>query len=49
MDRLHTIVHQDWENSRPMDLTDEGLLAELEDKDEHFAEDLAIQTKKNEG
>jgi cardiolipin synthase A/B len=49
VDRLHTIVHQDWENSRPMDLTDEGLLAELEDKDEHVAEDLAIQTKKNGG
>ncbi len=49
VDRLHTIVHQDWENSRPMDLTDEGLLAELEDKDEHVAEDLAIQTKKNSG
>lgn len=43
-DRLHTIVHQDWENSRPMDLSDEGLLAELEDKDEHLAEDLAINT-----
>src|SRR5208283_5844183 len=49
VDRLHTIVHQDWENSRPMDLTDEGLLAELEDKDEHVAEDLAIQAKKNSG
>ena len=47
VDRLHTIVRQDWENSRPLDLTDEGLLAELEDKDEHVAEDLAIQTKKN--
>jgi cardiolipin synthase A/B len=46
MDRLHSIVHQDWENSRPLDLTDEGLLAELEDKDEHVAEDLAIQTRK---
>jgi len=46
VDRLHTIVHQDWENSRPMDLTDEGLLAELEDKDEHVAEDLAIDTRK---
>ena len=45
VDRLHSVVHQDWENSRPMDLTDEGLLAELEDKDEHVAEDLAIQTK----
>jgi hypothetical protein len=30
-----------------MDLTDEGLLAELEDKDEHVAEDLAIQAKRN--
>ncbi len=47
VDRLRSVVHQDWENSRPMDLTDEGLLAELEDKDEHVAEDLAIQTKKN--
>ncbi len=49
VDRLHTIVHQDWENSRPMDLTDEGLLAELEDKDEHVAEDLAIHDTKNGG
>src|SRR5271166_2816668 len=49
VDRLHSVVHQDWENSRPMDLTDEGLMAELEDKDEHVAEDLAIQTKKNSG
>jgi cardiolipin synthase A/B len=46
VDRLHTIVHQDWENSRPLDLTDEGLLAELEDKDEHVAEDLAIEGRK---
>jgi cardiolipin synthase A/B len=42
MDRLHTIVHHDWENSRPLDLTDEGLLADLEDTDEHAAEDLAL-------
>ena len=49
VDRLHNIVHQDWENSRPLDLTDEGLLAELEDKDDHVAEDLAIQDKKNSG
>ncbi len=44
--RLHTIVHQDWEHSHPLDLTDEGLLAELEDKDEHIAEDLAIDASK---
>jgi cardiolipin synthase len=46
IDRLHSVVHHDWEKSRPMDLTDEGLLAELEDKDKHVAEDLAIQMKK---
>lgn len=44
VDRLHGIVHQDWENSRPMDLSDEGLMAELEDKDQHVAEDLAINS-----
>lgn len=49
LDRLHKIVRQDWENSHPMDLTDEGLLAELEDKDDHVAEDLAIEDKKKSG
>jgi cardiolipin synthase A/B len=34
VDRLHDIVHQDWENSRPLDLTDEGLLADLQDGEE---------------
>jgi cardiolipin synthase len=42
MDRLHTVVHRDWETSRPLDLTDEGLLAELEDTDPNVAEDLAL-------
>jgi cardiolipin synthase A/B len=42
MDRLHTIVHHDWENSRPLDLTDEGLAAELEDRDSNVVEDLAL-------
>ena len=32
--RLHEIVKKDWENSHPMDLTDEGILADLEDHDE---------------
>jgi cardiolipin synthase len=40
--RLHTAVHQDWENSRPLDLTDEGLMAELEEQDTNVAEDLAL-------
>jgi cardiolipin synthase A/B len=42
MDRLHTVVHQDWKNSRPLDLTDEGLMSELEEHDENVAEDLAL-------
>ena len=46
IDRLHRIVRADWENSHPLDLTDEGLLAQLEDKDEQLAEDLAIDEKK---
>jgi cardiolipin synthase A/B len=40
VDRLHDIVHQDWENSRPLDLTDEGLLADLQDAEE--AESLGL-------
>ena len=47
VDRLHRIVREDWENSHPLDLTDEGLLAQLDDKDEHLAEDLAIDVKKS--
>jgi len=31
VERLHTIVHHDWKNSHPLDLTDAGLLADLED------------------
>jgi len=29
VDRIHKLVRQDWENSRPMDLSDEGLMADL--------------------
>ena len=39
-------MREDWEDSHPLDLTDEGLLAQLEDKDEHIAEDLAINEKR---
>jgi phosphatidylserine/phosphatidylglycerophosphate/cardiolipin synthase-like enzyme len=42
MDRLHTVVHRDWENSRPLDLTDEGLMSELEETDANASEDLAL-------
>jgi len=29
VDRIHRVVHHDWENSHPIDLTDEGLMADL--------------------
>jgi cardiolipin synthase A/B len=40
--RLHHVIHHDWEQSAPMDLTDEGLLADLEDHESEGAETLAI-------
>ena len=46
VDRLHRIAKQDWENSHPMDLSDEGLLADLEDRQEGAAQTLAIEADK---
>ena len=40
VDRLHKIAKHDWANSHPMDLTDEGLMADLE---ADAAEKLAIE------
>jgi len=42
IDRLHTIAHHDWENSRPPELTDAGLLAEQQGSDTNVSEDLAL-------
>ncbi len=42
VDRVHKIVKHDWDHSRPLDLSDEGLLAELEEMDENIREDLAL-------
>jgi cardiolipin synthase len=44
IERLHKVVHHDWENSHPLDLTDEGLLADLEDRKD--AADLALHTER---
>jgi phosphatidylserine/phosphatidylglycerophosphate/cardiolipin synthase-like enzyme len=41
-DRLHKVAKQDWENSRPLDLTDKGLLADLEDRYADSAVKLAL-------
>jgi phosphatidylserine/phosphatidylglycerophosphate/cardiolipin synthase-like enzyme len=45
VDRLHEVTHADWKNSHPLDLTDEGLLAELDDLDENASEDLALDVR----
>ncbi|MBV8115831.1 MAG: phospholipase [Silvibacterium sp.] len=44
VDRIHGVLKHDWEHSRPLDLTDEGLLAELERYDENVVVDLALET-----
>ncbi len=46
LDRLGKTVRHDWENSKLLDLSDEGLLAELEQYDPNVAEDLALETHK---
>lgn len=40
--RIRKTLEHDWENSRPLDLSDEGLLKELEDYDPDVVEDLGI-------
>ncbi len=46
VERLHKIAKHDWEHSHPLDLSDEGLLADLEDRTEDAAEKLALEAKK---
>ena len=46
VERLHEIAKHDWKNSHPLDLSDEGLLADLEDRQEGAAERLALDSKK---
>ena len=44
--RLHGVAHQDWERSRPLDLSDEGLLADLDNEAAEAAESLALDPDK---
>jgi cardiolipin synthase A/B len=44
--RLHQVAHDDWKNSHPLDLTDEGLIADLENKGDGGEENLALNIKK---
>jgi cardiolipin synthase len=44
--RLQTIAHEDWKNSHPLDLTDEGLIADLENNGDGGQEILALNIRK---
>jgi cardiolipin synthase len=41
--RLHEVVKSDWENSRALDLSDKGLLSDLEGYDDNLSEDLGMK------
>jgi cardiolipin synthase A/B len=49
VDRLHKVARHDWEHSHPLDLSDEGLLADLEDRIEGSAEILGIDAERRQG
>jgi cardiolipin synthase len=42
VERLHRVARHDWEHSHPLDLSDEGLLADLEDRIKGSAEMLGL-------
>ena len=42
VDRLHQVAEHDWEHSHPLDLSDEGLLADLESRVDDSARLLAL-------
>ena len=46
--RIHDVMRNDWENSKQLDLSDEGLLAELADFDDNVSEDLGIKAHHHE-
>ncbi len=46
MKPLHHVVNHDWEHSRPLDLSDEGLLADLKEEGAEAAEILALDPAK---
>jgi cardiolipin synthase A/B len=48
VNRIHDVIHHDWKNSCPLDLSDEALLAELEDYDENVVEDLGLESAHHE-
>jgi phosphatidylserine/phosphatidylglycerophosphate/cardiolipin synthase-like enzyme len=45
IDRLRDVAHHDWKHSRPLDLSNEGLLADFESRVEEVQELLALNTR----
>jgi cardiolipin synthase len=45
--RIRTTLEHDWKNSHPMDLSDKGLVAELEKSDPNVREHLGIEADKH--
>ena len=43
VERLQKIAHHDWKHSHPLDLTDEGLLAELQEHKIDAEKELALE------
>jgi hypothetical protein len=48
VERLHKIAKVDWKNSHPLDLSDEGLMADLDDREEGAAEKARAQRRRQE-
>ena len=42
VNRLHDVAREDWQSSRKLDLTDEGLLADLEKRGSGGAAELVL-------
>jgi phosphatidylserine/phosphatidylglycerophosphate/cardiolipin synthase-like enzyme len=47
VDRLESVVRRDWEHSHALDLSDEGLLADLEDRVEDSAQLLGLSARRD--
>ncbi len=45
LNRLHHLVRRDWKNSHPLDLTDEGLRADLEAHGKQGVDELALKPR----
>jgi cardiolipin synthase len=45
--RIHKTLQEDWANSHPLDLSDEGLIAELKKHDPNVEEDLGLTAGKH--